>query len=112
VPFTIICGECEQCRRGNHSVCELTKRDKELGDLGPIGLQAAFRGRWPKGAARRRKTVNRAASQTVFAFPFNEVVAAFRGNWLPHRQAWRTSERCPVHLDHILRKRICRFGER
>ena len=22
VPFTIICGECEQCRRGNFSVCE------------------------------------------------------------------------------------------
>src|SRR6476661_10627155 len=24
VPFTIICGECEQCRRGNYSVCERT----------------------------------------------------------------------------------------
>ena len=22
VPFTIICGECEQCKRGNFSVCE------------------------------------------------------------------------------------------
>ena len=22
VPFTIFCGECEQCRRGNYSVCE------------------------------------------------------------------------------------------
>ena len=22
VPFTIFCGECEQCRRGNFSVCE------------------------------------------------------------------------------------------
>jgi threonine dehydrogenase-like Zn-dependent dehydrogenase len=32
VPFTIICGECEQCRRGNFSVCEVTNRNKELGD--------------------------------------------------------------------------------
>jgi threonine dehydrogenase-like Zn-dependent dehydrogenase len=33
VPFTIICGECEQCRRGNFSVCERTNRNKALGDL-------------------------------------------------------------------------------
>jgi threonine dehydrogenase-like Zn-dependent dehydrogenase len=30
VPFTIICGECEQCRRGNYSVCERTNRNKEM----------------------------------------------------------------------------------
>ena len=33
VPFTICCGECEQCLRGNWSVCERTNRNKELGDL-------------------------------------------------------------------------------
>jgi threonine dehydrogenase-like Zn-dependent dehydrogenase len=33
VPFTIICGECDQCRRGNFSVCERTNRNKNLGDL-------------------------------------------------------------------------------
>jgi len=32
VPFTIICGECEQCRRGNFSVCERTNRNKAIGD--------------------------------------------------------------------------------
>jgi threonine dehydrogenase-like Zn-dependent dehydrogenase len=32
VPFTIICGECDQCRRGNFSVCERTNRNKALGD--------------------------------------------------------------------------------
>ena len=32
VPFTIICGECEQCRRGNFSVCERTNRNKKIGD--------------------------------------------------------------------------------
>src|SRR5438270_6399339 len=30
VPFTICCGECEQCRRGNFSVCERTNRNKDL----------------------------------------------------------------------------------
>jgi threonine dehydrogenase-like Zn-dependent dehydrogenase len=32
IPFTIICGECEQCRRGNFSVCERSNRNKKLGD--------------------------------------------------------------------------------
>jgi threonine dehydrogenase-like Zn-dependent dehydrogenase len=32
VPFTITCGECEQCRRGNWSVCERSNRNKDIGD--------------------------------------------------------------------------------
>ncbi|HEY7298155.1 MAG TPA: zinc-dependent alcohol dehydrogenase [Xanthobacteraceae bacterium] len=32
VPFTIICGECEQCRRGNFSCCEKTNRNKNLAE--------------------------------------------------------------------------------
>ena len=29
VPFTITCGECDQCRRGNFSVCERTNRNAD-----------------------------------------------------------------------------------
>ncbi|AKJ31417.1 zinc-dependent alcohol dehydrogenase [Caldimonas brevitalea] len=32
VPFTICCGECDQCRRGNFSVCERSNRNKHLAD--------------------------------------------------------------------------------
>jgi threonine dehydrogenase-like Zn-dependent dehydrogenase len=32
VPFTITCGECDQCRRGNYSVCERTNRNRDLAD--------------------------------------------------------------------------------
>jgi threonine dehydrogenase-like Zn-dependent dehydrogenase len=32
IPFTIVCGECEQCRRGNFSVCERTNRNKKIAD--------------------------------------------------------------------------------
>ncbi|CBS91322.1 zinc-dependent alcohol dehydrogenase [Azospirillum lipoferum] len=32
VPFTIWCGECDQCRRGNYSVCERSNRNKALAD--------------------------------------------------------------------------------
>ena len=33
VPFTIICGSCEQCRRGNFSVCERTNPNRRAADL-------------------------------------------------------------------------------
>jgi threonine dehydrogenase-like Zn-dependent dehydrogenase len=32
VPFTIICGECDQCKRGNFSVCERSNRNREAAD--------------------------------------------------------------------------------
>ncbi|MBV9696587.1 MAG: glutathione-dependent formaldehyde dehydrogenase [Gammaproteobacteria bacterium] len=32
IPFTIFCGECDQCRRGNFSVCERTNRHEKLAD--------------------------------------------------------------------------------
>ena len=32
VPFTIWCGECDQCRRGNYSVCERSNRNKSMAD--------------------------------------------------------------------------------
>lgn len=32
VPFTIFCGECIQCQRGNYSVCQRSNRNKELAD--------------------------------------------------------------------------------
>jgi threonine dehydrogenase-like Zn-dependent dehydrogenase len=32
VPFTIACGECDQCRRGYFSVCERSNRNKDTGD--------------------------------------------------------------------------------
>lgn len=32
IPFTIQCGECEQCQRGNFSLCRRSNRKGELGD--------------------------------------------------------------------------------
>ena len=42
IPFTIFCGECYQCQRGNYSVCERSNRNKDLADKAfghaPAGL--------------------------------------------------------------------------
>ena len=32
IPFTINCDECDQCLRGNFSLCERSNRNKDLGD--------------------------------------------------------------------------------
>jgi threonine dehydrogenase-like Zn-dependent dehydrogenase len=32
IPFTIFCGECDQCRRGNFSVCERSNRNEKMAD--------------------------------------------------------------------------------
>jgi threonine dehydrogenase-like Zn-dependent dehydrogenase len=42
IPFTINCDECDQCRRGNYSLCEKTNRNKAMADKlfghAPAGL--------------------------------------------------------------------------
>jgi threonine dehydrogenase-like Zn-dependent dehydrogenase len=32
IPFTIICGECDQCKAGNFSLCQRSNRNKQLAD--------------------------------------------------------------------------------
>jgi len=32
IPFTIICGQCDQCKRGFFSVCERSNRNKDIAD--------------------------------------------------------------------------------
>ena len=32
IPFTIFCGHCFQCRRGNYSLCANTNRNKEMAE--------------------------------------------------------------------------------
>ncbi|MRI57007.1 glutathione-dependent formaldehyde dehydrogenase [Methylobacterium sp. DB1607] len=57
VPFTIVCGECDQCKRGYFSVCQRSNRKKHLADkvfghttAGLFGY-SHLTGRYPGGQA-------------------------------------------------------------
>jgi threonine dehydrogenase-like Zn-dependent dehydrogenase len=60
VPFTIICGECEQCRRGNYSACEQSQQGDGGQGLrphhgGPLRLRPSHRRlSWGAGGIRAR----------------------------------------------------------
>src|SRR3546814_4345996 len=56
VPFTIVCGECDQCRRGNFSVCERTNRNKDIADK-VFGHTTAGLYGYKIGRASRRERV-------------------------------------------------------
>lgn len=57
VPFTIFCGECEQCKRGNYALCRRSNRKKDLADKvfghAPAGLfgYTHLTGGYPGGQA-------------------------------------------------------------
>jgi threonine dehydrogenase-like Zn-dependent dehydrogenase len=57
VPFTIWCGQCEQCKKGNFSLCMTTNRNKAMADKvfghGPAGLfgYTHLTGGYPGGQA-------------------------------------------------------------
>jgi threonine dehydrogenase-like Zn-dependent dehydrogenase len=69
VPFTIICGECEQCKRGNFSVCETMNRKRHLADrvfghrtaglFGCTHLTGGYPGRVGPGRLRSRQRPGR-----------------------------------------------------
>ena len=79
VPFTICCGECEQCQRGNFSVCERTQpqqrdwREKVFGHttaglFGYTHLTGGYAGRAGRVRARALRR-RRAASRCPTASP-------------------------------------------
>ena len=57
VPFTIFCGDCDQCRRSNFSLCQRSNRNKALAEKvfghGPAGLfgYSHLTGGYPGGQA-------------------------------------------------------------
>ena len=100
VPFTIICGECEQCRRGNYSVCERTNRNKELADkmfghttAGLFGY-THLTGGYPGGQAEYMRVPFADATHVKVPDSLTDEQVLFLGDIFP--TGWQAAVQCDI----------------
>jgi threonine dehydrogenase-like Zn-dependent dehydrogenase len=100
VPFTIICGECEQCKRGNFSVCETTNRNKHLADkvfghttAGLFGY-THLTGGYPGGQAEYVRVPFADATHIKIPDGIPDEQVMFLGDILP--TGWQAAVQCDI----------------
>ena len=100
VPFIITCGECEQCRRGNFSVCETTNRKKELADkafghptAGLFGY-THLTGGYPGGQAEYLRVPFADTTHIKVPDGMTDEQALFLGDILP--TGWQAAVHCDI----------------
>ncbi|MCO8626381.1 zinc-dependent alcohol dehydrogenase [Burkholderia multivorans] len=100
VPFTIFCGECDQCRRGNFSVCERTNRNRSDADrvfghttAGLFGY-SHLTGGYPGGQAQYVRVPF--ADRTHIRIPdgLTDEQVLFLGDILP--TGWQAAVNCEI----------------
>lgn len=102
VPFTIICGECDQCKRGNFSVCERTNRKKYLADkvfghttAGLFGY-THLTGGYPGGQAEYVRVPFADATHIKVPDGIPDEQVLFLGDILP--TGWQAAVQCDIQL--------------
>ncbi len=100
VPFTIICGQCEQCKRGNFSVCETTNRNKKLADkvfghttAGLFGY-THLTGGYPGGQAEYVRVPFADATQIKVPDSLTDEQVLFLGDIFP--TGWQAAVQCEI----------------
>lgn len=100
VPFTITCGECEQCRRGNWSVCERTNRKKEMADkvfghatAGLFGY-THLTGGYPGGQAEYLRVPFADSTHIKVPSGMSDEQALFLGDIFP--TGWQAAVQCDI----------------
>jgi threonine dehydrogenase-like Zn-dependent dehydrogenase len=100
VPFTITCGECEQCRRGNFSVCERTNRNKKLADkafghttAGLFGY-THLTGGYPGGQAEYVRVPYADVAPVKVPDNLSDEQALFLGDIFP--TGWQAAVQCDI----------------
>ncbi len=100
VPFTIICGECEQCKRGNFSVCERSNRRKNLADkvfghttAGLFGY-THLTGGYPGGQAEYLRVPFADATHIKVPDGLSDEQVLFLGDIFP--TGWQAAVQCDI----------------
>jgi threonine dehydrogenase-like Zn-dependent dehydrogenase len=106
VPFTIICGECDQCKRGNFSVCETTNRNKKLADKvfghSPAGLfgYTHLTGGYPGGQAEYLRVPFADATHIKVPDSLTDEQVLFLGDIFP--TGWQAAVQCDIEPTDIV----------
>jgi threonine dehydrogenase-like Zn-dependent dehydrogenase len=100
VPFTICCGDCEQCRRGNWSVCERSNRNKALADkafghttAGLFGY-SHLTGGYPGGQAEYVRLPYADVTPVKVPSHLSDEQVLFLGDILP--TGWQAAVQCDI----------------
>ncbi len=103
VPFTIICGECEQCRRGNFSVCERTNRNRAMADTvfghGTAGLfgYTHLTGGYPGGQAEYLRVPFADTTHIKVPDGLSDEKVLFLSDIFP--TGWQAAVQCDIEPD-------------
>jgi threonine dehydrogenase-like Zn-dependent dehydrogenase len=100
VPFTICCGECYQCKRGNWSVCERTNRNKDLAEkafghttAGLFGY-THLTGGYPGGQAQYVRVPYADVAPVKVPDSLTDEQVLFLGDILP--TGWQAAAQCEI----------------
>lgn len=103
IPFTIICGECDQCRRGNFSVCERTNRNSHLAEkvfghatAGLFGY-THLTGGYPGGQAEYLRVPFADTTHVKVPDSLSDAQALFLSDILP--TGWQAAVHCEIEPD-------------
>lgn len=106
VPFTIICGECDQCRRGNFSVCERTNRNKATADkvfghttAGLFGY-THLTGGYAGGQAEFVRVPYADVAPVTIPDGVSDESVLFLGDILP--TGWQAAAACEIQPDDVV----------
>jgi len=100
VPFTICCGECEQCRRGYYSVCERSNPNKSIADKvfghSPAGLfgYTHLTGGYPGGQAEYVRVPYADIAPVKVPDGMTDEQVLFLGDILP--TGWQAAVQCDI----------------
>jgi len=100
VPFTINCDECEQCKRGNFSLCERSNRRKELSNkvfghsLAGLFGYTHLTGGYPGGQAEYLRVPFADATHIKVPDGVSDEQALFLGDIFP--TGWQAAVYCDI----------------
>ncbi|CAN5473761.1 zinc-dependent alcohol dehydrogenase [soil metagenome] len=100
VPFTIVCGDCDQCRKQNFSACERTNRKKELADkaFGHSGAglygYSHITGGYPGGQAEYVRVPFADVGPVVIPNGLTDEQVLFLGDIFP--TGWQAAMNCDI----------------